>query len=74
MQGPDAAPVVTAVAAAAQPFVNWQVNFWDLVVMAAAATVLYSRLTTLETKITPLWNWWNSTLERRVHEHGDERA
>lgn len=44
----------------AMPIVNWSVNVWDLVGLAGVAIVLYSRLTTLETKVQPIWDWWNS--------------
>lgn len=59
-------PVISQAIAAAPPFVNWQINVWDLVLIGATAVVLYSRLTTLETKITPIWAWWNSNMERRA--------
>lgn len=40
--------------------VNWSINVWDLVGLFGVAIVLYSRLTTLETKVQPIWEWWNS--------------
>lgn len=49
----------------APAFINWQLNFWDLLMIAAAAAVLYSRLTRLETQMAPIWAWWNALSLKR---------
>lgn len=51
--------MVDPIVAAAPSFINWTLNVWDILMIAACAALLYSRLTTLETKIEPLWVWWN---------------
>lgn len=67
----DPAAATAAAAVVAEPMINWSINVWDLLMIGVAAVVLYSRLTTLETKIGPLWEWWNSD-DRRVTQ--DRRA
>lgn len=53
-------------------FINWQINIWDLGLLIVGMTVLYSRLTTLETKIQPIWEWWNS-MQQSHHRDGVPR-
>lgn len=49
-------------------FVNYTINVWDLLLIVVAAGAIYGRLIALETKVTPLWEWWNAAAERRRHE------
>jgi hypothetical protein len=43
-----------------EPFFNWHINVGDLIAILIAASVLYARLVAIETKLDPLWRWWNS--------------
>lgn len=45
--------------------VNWQINVPDLIAILGAGAVVYGRLISLETKIQPIWEWWNTTAGRR---------
>lgn len=47
---------------------NLQINVADLVAILGAGLVIYGRLVSLETKIDPIWKWWNAT---RQHEAAD---
>jgi hypothetical protein len=44
--------------------VNWQINLPDIIAILGAGLVLYGRLISLETKIQPIWDWWNSQTHR----------
>ena len=41
------------------PTLNWQINVMDIVAVVGAAMLLYGRIVSLETKIEPIWKWWN---------------
>ena len=38
---------------------NWTVNVWDLILIGIGGVILYARLVAAETKLDPLWKWWN---------------
>lgn len=45
---------------------NWQINIAEILVVVAAAFVLYGRIVKLETKLEPLWCWWTRQLLKRI--------
>lgn len=45
---------------------DWRINVGDLIAIVVATGVLYSRLTGLETKIQPIWDWWNRMASREA--------
>lgn len=53
------------------PVFNWQINVADLVAVIGAGMLLYGRLVKLETKIDPIWRWWNATRSPTTTQDGD---
>lgn len=52
--------------------VTWTVNIPTLLTVLGAAFLLYGRIVALETKIKPIWEWWNTAAERRRTPHESE--
>lgn len=46
---------------------NWTVNVWDLVLLLLGGALIYARLVAVETKLDPVWKWWNDQHSLRRH-------
>lgn len=44
-------------------FINWSINFYDLILLGASAALIYGRLVKIETEIKPIVEWWNQMVQ-----------